>query len=117
MDILLGKVLPLPIQIVTPAWLSSTLFYWLQKSDAGDNWFLCKVNPARRYARDPALCNPTHVLVLRTESLLQQRPHGLLEVSWGSRDWVTAIAAPRFINGYNCMAMMKNICGPVFEAE
>ena len=87
----------------------------LQKSDAGDNWFLCKVNPARRYARDPALCNPTYVLVLRTESLLQQRPHGLLEVSWGSRDWVTAIAAPRFINGYNCMAMMKNICGPVFE--
>ena len=87
----------------------------LQQPEAADNWFLCKVNPARRFARDPALCNPTYVLVLRTESLLQQRPHGLLEVSWGPREWLTAIAAPRFINEYNCMARVKNICGPVFE--
>ena len=44
-----------------------------------------------------------------------QRPHGVLEVSWGHRYWVTAVALPKWINNYHCLALLKNACGPILD--
>eukprot|EP00434_Breviolum_minutum_P045124 symbB.v1.2.040389.t1/scaffold7189.1/size25065/2 len=44
-----------------------------------------------------------------------QRPHGVLEVSWGHRYWITAIALPKWINTYHCVGLLKNACGPMLS--
>ena len=42
-----------------------------------------------------------------------QRLHGVLEVSWGHRYWVTAIALPKWTNNYHWLGVLKNACGPM----
>ena len=37
----------------------------------------------------------------------------VLEVSWGHRYWVTAVAFPKWINNYHCLGLLKNACGPM----
>ena len=44
-----------------------------------------------------------------------QRPHGVLEVSWRHRYWVTAVALPKWINYYYCLGLLKNACGPILD--
>ena len=47
--------------------------------------------------------NPFHFL----------RPHGVLEVVWGHRQWTTAIALPKLINNYHCLGLLAQVCGPM----
>ena len=61
------------------------------------------------------LLHPVYMLTRKGDPFHLQRPHGVLEVSWGHRYWVTAVALPKWINNYHCLGLLKHACGPVLD--
>ena len=59
------------------------------------------------------LAHPAYVLTRKGDPFHLQRPHGVLEVVWGHRFWVTAIALPKWINNYHCLGLLTLACGPM----
>ena len=79
------------------------------------SWKLTAVNGARSWSPNKDLLNPVYVLTRKGDPFHLQRPHGVLEVIWGHRYWVTAIALPKWINTYHCVGLLQNACGPMLS--
>ena len=80
-----------------------------------DTWRLAMVHPSRKQAREPELCQPTYIIIPASLPVLRRRPQCLLEVVWGHRSWIAAIAMPRWVNAYSCYALLRGLGGPVLE--
>ena len=59
--------------------------------------------------------NPVYVLTRKGDPFHLQRPHGVFEVIWGHRNWVTALALPKWIKTYHCVGLLKTACGPMLS--
>ena len=79
------------------------------------SWKLTAVNGARSWSPNKDLLNPVYVLTRKGDPFHLQRPHGVFEVIWGHRYWVTAIALPKWINTYHCVGLLQNACGPMLS--
>ena len=88
--------------------------WWdLEVEEQNHSWTLTAVNRARTWSPNKDLLHPVYVLTRKGDPFHLQRPHGVLEVSWGHRYWVTAIVLPKWINTYHCVGLLKNACGPM----
>ena len=79
------------------------------------SWQLTAVNRARTWSANKDLLHPVYILTRKGDPFHLQRPHAILEVSWGHRHWVTAVALPKWINNYHCLGLLKNACGPILD--
>ena len=61
------------------------------------------------------LINPVYILTREGDPFHLQRPHGVLEVIWGHKYWVAAIALPKWINIYHGCGILQNVCGPMLS--
>ena len=59
------------------------------------------------------LPSPACVLTRKENPFHSLRPHGVLEVVWGHRQWTAAIALPKWINKYHCLGLFAQVCGPM----
>jgi len=90
--------------------------WWdLEVEEPNHSWTLTAVNRARTWSPNKELLHPVYVPNPQRGSLHLQRPLGVLEVSWGHRYWITAIALPKWINTYHCVGLLKNACGPMLS--
>ena len=90
--------------------------WWdLEVEEQNHSWTLTAVNRARTWSPNKDLLHPVYVLTRKGDPFHLQRPHGVLEVSWGHRYWITAIALPKWINNYHCVGLLKNACGPLLS--
>ena len=90
--------------------------WWdLEVETQDHSWKLTAVNGARSWSPNKDLLNPVYVLTRKGDPFHLQRPHGVFEVIWGHRYWVTAIALPKWINAYHCVGLLKNACGPMLS--
>ena len=90
--------------------------WWdLEVETQNHSWKLTAVNGARSWSPNKDLLNPVYVLTRKGDPFHLQRPHGVFEVIWGHRYWVTAIALPKWINTYHCVGLLKNACGPMLS--
>ena len=87
----------------------------LEVEEQDHSWKLTAVNRARTWSPNKDLLHPVYILTRRGDPFYLQRPHGVLEVSWGHRSWVTAVAFPKWINNYHCLGLLKNACGPILD--
>ena len=71
--------------------------WWdLEVEEQDHSWKLIAVNRARTWSPNKDLLHPVYVLTRKGDPFHLQRPHDILEVSWGHRYWVTAIALPNW---------------------
>ena len=90
--------------------------WWdLEVETENHSWKLTAVNGARSWSPNKDLLNPVYVLTRKGDPFHLQRPHGVFEVTWGHRYWVTALALPKWINTYHCVGLLKNACGPMLS--
>ena len=90
--------------------------WWdLEVETENHSWKLTAVNGARSWSPNKDLLNPVYVLTRKGDPFHLQRPHGVFEVTWGHRYWVTALALPKWINAYHCVGLLKNACGPMLS--
>ena len=90
--------------------------WWdLEVEEQNHSWKLTAVNRARSWSPNKDLMHPVYVLTRKGDPFHLQRPHGVFEVIWGHRYWVTAIALPKWINTYHCVGLLKNACGPMLS--
>ena len=90
--------------------------WWdLEVETQNHSWKLTAVNGARSWSPNKDLLNPVYVLTRKGDPFHLQRPHGVFEVIWGHRYWVTALALPKWINTYHCVGLLKNACGPMLS--
>ena len=68
---------------------------------------LTAVNRARTWSPNKDLLHPVYVLTRKGDPFHLQRPHGVMELSWGHRYWITAIALPKWINNYHCVGSLN----------
>ena len=88
--------------------------WWdLEIEEQDHSWMLTAVNRARTWSPNKDLSHPAYVLTRKGDPFHLQRPHGVLEVVWGHRYWVTAIALPKSINNYHCLGLLTHACGPM----
>ena len=88
--------------------------WWdLEVEAQNHSWKLTAVNGARSWSPNKDLLNPVYVLTRKGDPFHLQRPHGVFEVIWGHRCWVTALALPKWINSYHCVGLLQNACGPM----
>lgn len=87
----------------------------MEVEEQDHSWKLTLVNQARSWSPNKDLLHPVYVLTRKGNPFQLQSLHGVLEVSWGHRYWVTAVALPRWINTYNCLGLVKNACGPILD--
>ena len=66
---------------------------------------------------EPRLFLPCYVLTRQGNPFHLLRPHGVMEVVWGHRQWVTAIALPKWINNYHCLGLFAQVCGPMLTSS
>ena len=88
--------------------------WWdLEVETQNHSWKLTAVNGARSWSPNKDLLNPVYVLTRKGDPFHLQRPHGVFEVIWGQRCWITALALPKWINSYHCVGLLQNACGPM----
>ena len=88
--------------------------WWdLEVETQNHSWKLTAVNGARSWSPNKDLLNPVYVLTRKGDPFHLQRPHGVFEVIWGHRCWITALALPKWINSYHCVGLLQNACGPM----
>ena len=88
--------------------------WWdLEVETQNHSWKLTAVNGARSWSPNKDLLNPVYVLTRKGDPFHLQRPHGVFEVIWGHKCWVTALALPKWINSYHCVGLLQNACGPM----
>ena len=87
--------------------------WWdLEIEECDQSWMLTPVNNACAWSLCHDLSYPVYVLTRKGNPFHLLRPHGVLEVVWGHRQWVTAIALPKWINNYHCLGLFAQVCGP-----
>ena len=92
--------------------------WWdLEVEEHDHSWKLTAVNQARTWSPDKDLLHPVYILTRKGDPFQHLRPHGVLEVSWGHRHWVTAVALAKRINNYHCLGLLKNACGPILGSS
>ena len=85
--------------------------WWdLEIEEANQSWMLSPVNSAGVWSPNKDLSYPAYVLTRKGNPFHLLRPHGILEVVWGHRQWVTAIALPKWINNYHCLGLFAQVC-------
>ena len=90
--------------------------WWdLEIEEHDQSWMLTPVNSACTWSLSNDLSYPVYVLTRKGNPFHLLRPHGVLEVVWGHRQWVTAIALPKWINNYHCLGLFAQVCGPVMN--
>ena len=90
--------------------------WWdLEVEEQNHSWKLTAVNRTRSWSPNKDLMHPVYVLTRKGDPFHLQRPHGVFEVIWGHRYWVTAIALPKWTNTYHCVGLLKNACGPMLS--
>ena len=85
----------------------------LEIEEHDQSWRLSPINSACTWSSTNELSSPAYVLTRKGNPFHFLRPHGVLEVVWGHRQWTTAIALPRWINRYNCLGLFAQVCGPM----
>ena len=85
----------------------------LEIEEHDQSWRLSPVNSACTWSSTNELSSPAYVLTRKGNPFHFLRPHGVLEVVWGHRQWTTAIALPKWINRYNCLGLFSQVCGPM----
>ena len=69
--------------------------WWdLELEEHDPSWMLSPVNSACTWSSTNDFSSPAHVLTRKGNPFHLLRPHGVLEVVWGHRQWTTAIALP-----------------------
>ena len=76
-------------------------------------WRSFPVHRACTWSSANELSSPAYVLTRKGNPFHFLRPHGVLEVVWGHRQWTTAIAFPKWINKYHCLGIFARVCGPM----
>ena len=80
--------------------------WWdLEIEEHDQSWMLSPVNSACAWSPNKDLSYPAYVLTRKGNPFHLLRPHGVFEVVWGHRQWVTAIALPKWINNYHCLGL------------
>ena len=88
--------------------------WWdLELEEHDQSWRLSPVNSACTWSSTDELSSPAYVLTRKGNPFHFLRPHGVLEVVWGHRQWTTAIALPKLINNYHCLGLFAQVCGPM----
>ena len=88
--------------------------WWdLELEEHDQSWRLSPVNSACTWSSTNELSSPAYVLTRKGNPFHFLRPHGVLEVVWGHRQWTTAIALPKLINNYHCLGLFAQVCGPM----
>ena len=77
---------------------------------------LSPVNSARKWSSTNDFNSPADVLTRKGNPFHILRPHGVLEVVWGHRQWTAAIALPKLINNYHCLGLFAQVCGPILTS-
>ena len=85
----------------------------LELEEHDQSWRLSPVNSACTWSSTNELSSPAYVLTRKGNPFHFLRPHGVLEVVWGHRQWTTAIALPKWINNYHCLGLFAQVCGPM----
>ena len=85
----------------------------LEIEEHNQSWRLSPVNAACTWSTIDVLSSPAYVLTRKGNPFHSLRPHGVLEVVWGHRQWTTAIALPKWINKYHCLGLFAQVCGPM----
>ena len=85
----------------------------LELEEQHQSWRLFPVNRACTWSSANELSSPAYVLTRKGNPFHFLRPHGVLEVVWGHRQWTTAIALPKWINNYHCLGIFAQVCGPM----
>ena len=85
----------------------------LELEEHDQSWRLSPVNSACTWSSTNGLSSPAYVLTRKGNPFHFLRPHGLLEVVRGHRQWTTAIALPKWINNYHCLGLFAQVCGPM----
>ena len=85
----------------------------LEIEEHNQSWRLSPVNTACTWSTTDELSSPAYVLTRKGNPFHSLRPHGVLEVVWGHRQWTTAIALPKWINNFHCLGLFAQVCGPI----
>ena len=85
----------------------------LQLEEQHQSWRLFPVHRACTWSSANELSSPAYVLTRKGNPFHFLRPHGVLKVVWGHRQWTTAIAFPKWINKYHCLGIFARVCGPM----
>eukprot|EP00434_Breviolum_minutum_P037054 symbB.v1.2.032844.t1/scaffold3995.1/size82977/8 len=85
----------------------------LELEEQHQSWRLFPVNRACTWSSANELSSPAYVLTRKGNPFHFLRPHGVLDVVWGHRQWTTAIALPKWINKYHCLGIFARVCGPM----
>ena len=88
-------------------------WYDLEVETQNHSWKLTPVNEARSWSPNRDLLNPVYVLTRQGDPFHLTRPHGVFEVLWGEKSWITALALPKWLNSYHCVGLLQNACGPM----
>ena len=92
--------------------------WWdLEIEEHDQSWTLSPVNSACTWSPNQDFSYPAYVLTRHGNPFHLLRPHGVLEVVWGHRQWVTAIALPKWINNYHCLGLFAQVCGPMLTSS
>ena len=92
--------------------------WWdLEIEEYDQSWKLSSVNRACTWSPNKDLSYPAYVLTRIGNPFHLLRPHGVIEVLWGHRLWVTAIALPKWINNYHCLGLFTQVCGPMLASS
>ena len=91
--------------------------WWdLEIEEHDQSWMLSPVNNACT-SPNKDLSYPAYVLTRKGNPFHLLRPHGVFEVVWGHRQWVTAIALLKWINNYHCLGLFAQVCGPMLTSS
>ena len=78
-------------------------------------WHVVPVHDSRLMSLDLVLQNPTYVLVVAgCFDMLQQRPHGLLEVCMGQASWLTATVLLQYVNLHLLKELLSMVVAEAF---
>ena len=92
--------------------------WWdLELEEHDPSWMLSPVNSACTWSSTNDFSSPAYVLTRKGNPFHLLRPHGVLEVVWGHRQWTTAIALPKWINNYHCLGLFDQVCGPILTSS
>ena len=92
--------------------------WWdLEIEEHDQSWMLSSVHSACTWSPNKDLSYPAYVLTRKGDPFRLLRPHGVFEVVWGHRQWVTAIALPKWINNYHCLGLFTQVCGPMLKSS
>ena len=92
--------------------------WWdLELEEHDHSWMLSPVNNAYSWSSATAASSLTYMLTRKGNPFHNLRPHGVLEVIWGHRQWTTAIALPKWVNNYHCLGLLAPACGPILTSR